>query len=94
MGLFDRNNAGAPKTDKTQQLMAKYGLEDVDPMFAPVVRDIANELLGTGAMEAGLKLSLAKAEIQLPISYQHVLIEQNWIIIRQLDQLCKLLEQR
>lgn len=79
--------------DKEQALLAKYGLEDLgDPMAAASVRKIVTELAGSGLMEAGLKIGMAKAEVQLPISYQRAMVEQNFIIIRQLDKLAKLLE--
>ena len=95
MGLFDNTTRSTePKMSKSDELMAKYGLQNVDRQYVYAVKQIASELVGTGMMETGMKLSLAKAEVQLPITYQHVLIEQNWIIIRQLDRLCKLMEQK
>ena len=79
--------------DKEQAMLAKYGLENLgDPQDAASVRKIVAELAGSGLMEAGLKLGMAKAEVQLPISYQRAMVEQNFIIIRQLDKLAKLLE--
>ena len=75
-------------------MLAKYGLNtltnqtDIDS-----VRKIVGELVGTGMMEAGMKLSMsAKTEDQLQVQYQRVLMEQNFIIIRQLDRLAKLLD--
>ena len=79
--------------DKEQALLEKYGLENMgNAKDAAAVRKIAQELTGSGLMEAGLKISMAKAEVQLPISYQRAMVEQNFIIIRQLDKLAKLLE--
>ena len=79
--------------DKEQALLEKYGLENMgDAKDAEAVRKIAAELAGSGLMETGMKLSMAKAEVQLPISYQRAMVEQNFIIIRQLDKLAKLLE--
>ena len=51
----------------------------------------------TGASEGShffigfLKLNMARAEFQLPISYQRAIMEQNFIMIRQLDKIIQLL---
>lgn len=93
MALF--NKSSADKTDKTQEMLAKYGLETMnDPADIESVRKIINELVGTGMMETGMKLGSigSKAEDILPVYYQRAILEQNWIIIRQLDRLNKALE--
>ncbi len=78
---------------KQVDLLEKYGLtnltnqDDLDS-----VRKIAQELAGSGLMETGMKLSMAKPEFQLPICYQRAIMEQNFIMIRQLDRIAKLLE--
>ena len=78
---------------KEQALLDKYGIGNLsDPEDRASVRKIAQELLGSGAMEAGMKISLAKPAEQLPISYQRAIMEQNFIMIRQLDRITKLLE--
>lgn len=77
---------------KEQKLLEKYGVENLsDPADMASVKKIASELAGSGAMELGMKLGMAKAEVQLPISYQRAIMEQNFIIIRQLDRIAKLL---
>lgn len=78
---------------KEQKLLEKYGVESLsNPADLASVKRIASELAGSGLMEAGLKIGMAKPEIQVPISYQRTLVEQNFIIIRQLDRIAKLLE--
>lgn len=86
MGLFGNDNKSE---DKAAKIMAKYGLEDVSPTYADKVKDIAQELAGMGLQETGMKLSMAKAEEQLKVSYLHAIFEQNWIIIRLLDDIAK-----
>ena len=86
MGLFGNDNKSE---DKAAKIMAKYGLEDVSPKYADKVKDIAQELAGMGLQETGMKLSMAKAEEQLKLSYLHAIFEQNWIIIRLLDDIAK-----
>lgn len=74
-------------------LMAKYGLEDLaDPRDKEAVRKIASDLAGSGLMKAGVALSFGKAEDQLKIGYLSALVEQNWIMIRQLDKIASLLD--
>lgn len=74
---------------KAQELMKKYGLGDVSPKYADAVRQIASELAGTGMMETGMRLSMTKAEDALPIYYLRAILQQNFIIIRELDAIAK-----
>ena len=80
---------------KQADLLEKYGIpnlsNEVDRLS---IQKIAQELAGTAAMETGMKISLAKPAEQLPISYQRAIMEQNFIIIRQLDRITTMLEQR
>lgn len=88
MGLFDSKEVkDAKKEEKLNAMMAKYGLESLSPEYREKVKDINDELLGMGFMEAGMKLSMAKSEDQLKVSYLHALVEQNWMIIRLLDEI-------
>lgn len=75
--------------EKTQEALKKHHLENISEEYAEAVKEINMELLGTGAMEAGTKLSFGKTEELLKISYLRTLVEQNWLIIRQLDALNK-----
>lgn len=81
MGIF------ASKEEKTAKIMEKYGLSDVSTKYADKVQAIAQELAGMGLMETGMKLSFAKTEEQLKVGYLHAIFEQNWIIIRLLDDI-------
>lgn len=72
-----------------QEVMEKYGLQDLsDPQDIESVKKIVQELYGTNVMEAGLKLSGSPADIEKVI-FLRTLIEQNFIIIRQLDRISK-----
>lgn len=93
MALFNKGNEG--KADKTSEMLAKYGVDGLnDQADVDSVRRIVNELVGTGMMETGMKIGSigSKAEDVLPVYYQRAILEQNWIIIRQLDRLNKALE--
>jgi len=95
MALFKEKETKEDKqARKEQELFEKYGLDSLtDPQDIQSARKIVTELAGTGLMETGMKLSMAaKPEDQLQVVYQRTLMEQNFIIIRQLDKLNKLLE--
>lgn len=94
MALFKSSGDKASElTAKEQKLLDKYGLSGLyNPEDLASVKKIASELAGSGMMEAGLKMSTFKADVLLPISYQRTIMEQNFIIIRQLDRLAKMLE--
>lgn len=95
MALFKTADEKAAKEkEKAQKLLRKYGLEGLtDQKDVDSVRAIFYELMGTGTMKAGMALSLSGKPYEvLPVHYQKAIIEQNWIIIRQLDRLCKLME--
>lgn len=87
MGLLGNNED--KKEEKALAALKKHHLEDISPKYAEAVKEINLELAGTGAMEMGAKLSFAKNEELLKISYLKTLVEQNWIIIRMLDEISK-----
>lgn len=81
--------------EKKENLLEKYGLANIsDPQDLASLQKIAQELTGSGLMEAGMKLSMARPVDQLPISLQRAIMEQNFIMIRQLDRITELLKQR
>lgn len=76
------------KEDKEQKFMKKWGLDGLtDPRDIASVKEIAIELAGTGLMETGMKISMANSIDQLKVSYLRTIMEQNFIIIRQLDKI-------
>lgn len=96
MALFKSTDDKTTKeNEKVMKLLRKYGLENLnEKKDVESVRTIFYGLMGTGMMKAGMTLSLTGKPYEvLPVHYQRAIIEQNWIIIRQLDRLCKLLEE-
>lgn len=83
MGIFDSAD------EKTKKALEKHHLEEISEKYAEAVKEINAELAGSGAMETGMKLSFAKAEELVKVTYLRTLVEQNWIIIRMLDELTK-----
>lgn len=74
---------------KEQELLQKYGLQELsDPQDINSVRRIVNELAGMNFIDAGVKLSGSGQDIA-KISLLRTIVEQNFILIRQLDRLNK-----
>jgi len=90
--LFGRESKEEKQEREAQEYMDRYQLEDLDEKDLVVLRRIVSDLRGTGLMKAGLALSFAKAEEQAKIRYLSVLVEQNWMLIRQISRLNKNLE--
>jgi len=70
-----------------QKFMERYQLEDLDEKDLVVLRRITQDLAGNKWMKAGMALSFAKVEEQAKMTYLSALVEQNWMIVRQLSRL-------
>ena len=74
---------------KVQELLEKYGLQNLsDPRDIESVKRISESIYGNKLIELGTALS-GSGEDSAKLTYLSALVEQNWIIIRQLDQLNK-----
>ena len=79
--------------EKERKMLEEFGLENVSKKDAESIRWIMNELLGTGLLDAGMKLSFsAKPEDLIKTSTLRALVEQNWIIIRLLSEISEKLD--
>lgn len=90
MALFKSQEQKAEaKAQKEQELLERYGLQNLNnPDDLASVRKIVTELAGSGMMEFGNMLAPdEKTMLRLQVSYQRALIEQNFILIRQLDKI-------
>ena len=84
MGLL---NNDAKKEEKAQALLNRYGLQELtDPRDKQSVKNIALNLMGNKLIELGTALSGNGADAA-KLSYLNAIMEQNFIIIRQLDRL-------
>lgn len=89
MALFNKEDKAEKQAAKTQALLDKYGLGSLNDVHTVAsVKSIASNLVGTGAISISAGLT-GKAEEMAKIDLLRALIEQNFIIIRQLDKLCK-----
>lgn len=90
MGLFGNNEE--KQEQKVQAILHKYGLEDLtDPRDIQAVRSIATNLAGTKLIEIGTALQGSSTDAA-KISCLNAIMDQNFIMIRQLDRICKALE--
>lgn len=90
MALFGGNEGNS----KQENLMAKYGLENIDPQYVDAVQKIARDLAGSGLTQfGGMLANDQKATARANAQFSKAIVEQNWIIIRQLDGISYMLEQ-
>ena len=93
MALF---NSKENKEDKKQQeinnFIEKYQLDEIDDKDLVIIKKIATDLIGNNLLKAGMALSFAKAEEQAKVSYLSALVNQNWIMIRQLNNIINKLD--
>lgn len=90
MALFGNSEAKeAKQAAKAEELLRRFGLEDLsDPRDLEAVKSISSALMGNKLIEFGTALS-GNAEDAAKMTYLRALVEQNFIIIRQLDKLAK-----
>lgn len=89
MGFLSGESKDDKQARKEAELLNKYGLSNLDEKDIESVKKIVSDLVGNGLFKAGMALSFAKAEEQAKVTYLSALVEQNWIIIRQLDRISK-----
>ncbi len=93
MGIFSGKETKEEKqVRKAQEVLAKYGLNNLSFEYADAVKNISLELAGTDAIEVGSLFSGMKNEDILKTSYLNAIMQQNWILIRQLDEISKKLD--
>lgn len=88
MALFGNGETKEEKqARKIAELLKKYGVDELsDPRDIASVREIAAGLSGNKLIEAGAALS-GNAVETATLSYLRAIMEQNFIIIRQLERL-------
>ena len=88
MALFGNNDD--KQNEKLEKLMKKYELEGLNSKYQNAIVDINRELAGKKLMEVGNTFAPSQQSTNIMVvSYLNTLIQQNWIIIRMLDDLLK-----
>ena len=89
--MFEKNQRKDIENIKTT--MQKYGLEDLrDDRDFKSCKNIAADLAGNKLMEVGSLLKGNPSDAA-KMSYLHAIVEQNFIIIRQLDRIASKLDE-
>lgn len=92
MGMF--GNSEEKKAAKVEALLSRYGLQDLnDDRDYESVQNIATNLMGNKLIEIGSALQGNGADAA-KMSYLNAIVEQNFIIIRQLDRIARKLEDK
>ena len=91
--MFKRKDKASKQDRQMEKFMEKYQLEDLDEKDLVVLQRIATDLAGNNFLKAGMALSFAKAEEQAKVTYLSTIVEQNWMMIRQLSRLNKSIEE-
>lgn len=90
MGLFNNNSESKEekRERKMQEILTKYELNNLSTDYANSVKNISLALSGNDLIELGATMGMKPAE-NLTTSYLKAIVEQNFIIIRQLDEISK-----
>ena len=92
MNMFNKNSE-EKEQKQIEKFMEKYQLEDLDEKDLVVLKKITTDLMGSGLLKTGMKLTFGtRPEENLKVSYLNTLVQQNWMIIRQLSRLNKNIE--
>ena len=95
MALFGNGESKDEKKErKAQEMLSKYGLDCLsDPKDIEAVKNIQYSLMGNKMIELGAALQGNGADAA-KMSYLNAIMQQNYIIIRQLDRIAKALEDK
>ena len=87
MALFGGESKEEKNERKVQELLNKYGLQELsDPRDIQSVKQIAYKLAGSNLINLGAAMSGLPQDVG-KMTLLQTIVEQNWIIIRQLDKL-------
>ena len=95
MALFGNGESKDEKKErKAREMLSKYGLDCLsDPKDLEAVKNIQYSLMGNKMIELGVALQGNGADAA-KMSYLNAIMQQNYIIIRQLDRIAKALEDK
>lgn len=83
------NKKETQKISRVDKYLAKRNIANLETDIDYQVRNIMADLAGNRLLKAGMALSFDKAEEQAKVTYLSALVEQNWINIKQQDELIK-----
>lgn len=94
MGLFkSKEEKQQILEEKTKKVLEKYELTDLSNKYINAVKNINSELAGSGLSEFGNLLAPDQnTSLRIQTQLLNAIVQQNWIIIRQLNDINKKLE--
>ena len=92
MALTKNINESEKTQNKDQKYLERYNLKNINPEDIAQCAEILKTLTATNLMQESMALQMKKPEETLPVYYLKSIMEQNWIIIKQLDRISSLLE--
>ena len=94
MGLFkSQEEKQQILEEKTRKVLEKYNLTGISTEYTEAINNINSELAGSGLSEFGNLLAPdPNTSLKVQTQFLNAIVQQNWIIIRQLDKLNKKLE--
>lgn len=84
-----RKKDGEVKISREEKYLNKRGLKNLDTNVNELVANIIGDMAGNGFFKASMIFSFAKAEEQAKVTYLSAITEQNWILIKQNDEILK-----
>lgn len=92
MGVFGNKEDKIQKAQEKERkelekFMSRYNLKNLSIEDLEVLKRISTDLAGNGFFKIGMALSFSKAEEQAKVTYLSALVEQNWLVIKQLGDL-------
>jgi len=88
MGIFGNKETKEEKQERERQhLMEKLGMTELDDKDMDTVRQIMIDLAGTGGLLGQVTAITFSAADMQKVNAAWAQVRQNWIIIRQLNQL-------
>lgn len=84
MDIRSKENKERKRLESLNARIKELGLENLSSEERKQVKSILYNLCGTGLIAFG-----CNAEDDAKISLLQSIVEQNWLIIKKLDQLCK-----
>lgn len=79
--------------EKTRKVLEKYELTNLSEEYINAVKNINSELAGSGLSEFGNLLAPDQnTSLRVQTQFLNAIVQQNWIIIRQLNELNKKLQ--
>lgn len=94
MAIFGRNKEKneTKKQKKAENYLKKHNLNNLESDINHQVNRIASDMSGAELTKIAMGLTFSDTEEQAKVGYASAQVEQNWIIIKQQDEIIKQLK--